>query len=142
MPQTRENHARFVPAWHFVAWPILFGLFVWAVIRLVRNPSADSIGDALLQFALLIVLVFARWFALRVQDRVIRLEEQLRFQRLFPAALLVRINEFTRQQYIALRFASDTELPELARKVLDEKITDQKTIKALIRTWRPDYMRV
>ncbi|MEO5798509.1 MAG: DUF6526 family protein [Gemmatimonadales bacterium] len=141
-PQSRENHARFVPLWHYVAWPILLGLFVWAVVRLVGNPSADTVGDVLLLFALLIVAIFTRSFALRAQDRVIRLEEQLRFQRLFPAALLVRMDEFTPPQYIALRFASDAELPDLARKVLDEKITDQKAIKSLIVTWRPDHMRV
>jgi hypothetical protein len=86
--------------------------------------------------------VYARSFALRAQDRVIRLEEQLRFQRLFPPDLLPRIDEFTRSQYIALRFASDTEVAQLARTVLDEKITAQKQIKQMIRHWRPDHLRV
>ena len=142
MPQTRENHERFVPIFHFVAGPILLGLFVWSVVRLVKAPSVDSGGAVALLFALLVVYLFARVFALRAQDRVIRLEEQLRYQRLLSADLLARISEFTIEQYVALRFASDAELPKLARTVLDQKLTDQKQIKAMISEWRPDYQRV
>lgn len=141
-PQSQANHARYVPLWHYVTTPILLGLFIWAVVRLAKAPSSDTIGDVLLLFAILVVFWYARAFALKAQDRVIRLEEQLRYQRLFPDDLLARMNEFTTTQYIALRFASDAELAELARKVLDEKITAQKQIKSMIRTWRPDYLRV
>jgi hypothetical protein len=80
-------------------------------------------------------------FALKVQDRVIRLEERLRCQRLLPADLQPRITEFAAGQLIALRFASDAELPALARKVLDEKLTERKAIKQLIKNWKPDYLR-
>jgi hypothetical protein len=76
-----------------------------------------------------------------VQDRVIRLEEQLRMQRLLPDGLKSRIGEFTTPQLVALRFASDAELPALARRVLDEKLTRKRDIKALIQTWRPDELR-
>jgi len=141
-PQTRENHERFVPIFHFVAGPILLGLFVWSVVRLIREPSVDGAGNVALLFALLVVYLFARVFALKAQDRVIRLEEQLRYQRLFPADLLARMSEFTIEQYVSLRFASDAELPKLARSVLDQKLTDQKQIKAMISDWRPDYQRV
>ena len=79
--------------------------------------------------------------ALKVQDRVIRVEEHLRYQRLFPADLQARANEFTVNQFVSLRFASDAELPALARKVLDEKINDRKVIKQLIKVWKPDNMR-
>lgn len=140
--QTRENHARFVPIYHFVTGPILMGLFIWSAVRLIKAPSADTTGDVLLLFALIVMFLFARFFALRAQDRVIRLEEQLRFQRLLPADLLARMGEFTMDQYIALRFASDAELPNLARTVLDQRLTDQKQIKAMIRDWRADYTRV
>lgn len=142
MPQTRENHERFVPIYHFVAGPILIGLFIWSVVRLIREPSVDGAGNVALLFALLVVYLFARVFALRALDRVIRLEEQLRFQRLLPADLIARMGEFTMHQYIALRFASDGELPNLARTVLDQKLTDQKQIKAMISSWRGDYARV
>ena len=142
MPQTRENHERLVPIYHFVAGPILIGLFIWSVVRLIREPSVDGAGNVALLFALLVVYLFARVFALKAQDRVIRLEEQLRYQRLLPADLIALMGEFTIEQYVSLRFASDAELPNLARTVLDQKLTDQKQIKAMISNWRPDYQRV
>jgi hypothetical protein len=76
-----------------------------------------------------------------VQDRVIRLEMQLRLQQLLPQDLRPRMREFTVNQLVSLRFASDAELPALARKVLDEKLNDRKAIKKLIRDWQPDYLR-
>ena len=79
--------------------------------------------------------------ALTVQDRLIRLEERLRYERVLPADLKARIGEFTVTQLIALRFASDAELPALARKVLDDKISERKAIKQMVKTWKPDYLR-
>jgi hypothetical protein len=76
-----------------------------------------------------------------VQDRVIRIEERLRLERVLPTDLQQRISEFTIEQLVGLRFASNAELPELARKVLDEKLNDRKAIKQLIKTWRPDFAR-
>ena len=81
-----------------------------------------------------------RLYALKVQDRIIRLEERLRMHELFSEPLKSRIGEFTESQLIALRFASDAELPALAEKALQG--LDQKQIKASIKTWRPDYFRV
>jgi hypothetical protein len=80
-------------------------------------------------------------FALSVQDRVIRLEERLRCERLLPQDLQARIVEFEPGQLVSLRFACDAELPALARKVLDEKMTDRKAIKQQIKNWRSDYLR-
>jgi hypothetical protein len=91
--------------------------------------------------ALLLLALYARTFALTVQDRVIRLEMQLRLQNLLPADLHPRIPEFTTSQLVALRFASDSELPDLARKVLAEKLSERKAIKQLIRDWQPDNLR-
>jgi hypothetical protein len=91
--------------------------------------------------ALFLAALYGRLFALAVQDRLIRLEEQLRFARLLPADLQPRIGEFTAGQMVALRFASDAELPALARKVLDEKLTERKAIKQQIKNWRGDYFR-
>jgi Family of unknown function (DUF6526) len=79
--------------------------------------------------------------ALRVQDRLIRLEEQLRYARVLPADLQPRIGEFTIAQIVSLRFASDAELPALARKVLDGKMQDRKAIKQMIQNWKADYVR-
>ena len=85
--------------------------------------------------------IAARVMALKVQDRVIRLEERLRYERLLPADLKPRIGEFAVEQVVSLRFASDAELPALARKVLDEKMMERKAIKQLVKAWRPDYLR-
>jgi hypothetical protein len=95
----------------------------------------------LLAAALVVLVFYARLFPLAVQDRLIRLEERLRSERLLPADLRPRIGEFSADQLVALRFASDVELPVLARKVLDEKLTDRKAIKKLIKNWKPDYQR-
>jgi len=83
----------------------------------------------------------ARIFALTVQDRVIRLEMRLRLRDLLPADLQPRIPEFTRAQLVALRFAGDRELPALARRVLEERLTDRKAIKAMIVDWQADHLR-
>ena len=142
MPQTYQNHTRWVPGYHFLLMPILVLNLGWSLYRLVTSFSFETVVGLLLAFGLALGFLFARTFALAAQDRVIRLEERLRLQTLLPADLQPRINEFTTSQLIALRFASDAELPDLARKVLDEKIAERKPIKEAIETWRPDYQRV
>ena len=102
--------------------------------------NTHDIG-VLMALALIVGFFSARLFALSVQDRVIRLEERLRYQRLLPADLQLRIEEFTVAQLVSLRFASDAELPALARKVLDEKLNERKAIKQLVKNWKPDYLR-
>jgi hypothetical protein len=91
--------------------------------------------------ALVLVWLYERVFSISVQNRVIRLEMQLRLQRVLPDGLRSRIGELTKDQFVALRFAGDAELPALTRKVLDERITDQKLIKLAIRDWQADYWR-
>ena len=140
--QNFANHAKFVPAFHFFAMPVFAVNFGWEVYNLVKaGISFESVMDVLVAAALLVLLFVARLFALKVQDRVIRLEERLRYERLLPADLKPRIGDFTIDQIISLRFAGDAELPALARKVLDEKLTDRKTVKQLIKNWKPDYLR-
>jgi len=140
--QKFENHTRFVPAFHFFVIPMAAINFGWQIYRWkVGEFTLDGFESMLLAAALLIGFLYARLFALRVQDRVIRLEERLRCQRLLPAGLQPRIAEFTSGQLVALRFASDEELPALARKVLDEKLTERKAIKKLVKNWKPDYLR-
>ena len=92
--------------------------------------------------ALIIVASFARVFALGAQDRVIRLEMRLRMRELLPDDLQGRINDFTPTQMVGLRFASDAELPALARKVLDENIVKATPIKQAVKDWQPDLHRV
>jgi Family of unknown function (DUF6526) len=140
--QNFSNHGRFFPPFHFFAAPILVANLIWSFFRLKPQLySAYSIFSVFVAAALLVTLFIARIMALRVQDRVIHLEERLRYQRLLPTDLQARADEFTVNQFVSLRFASDAELPALARKVLDEKIDNRKAIKRLIKVWRPDHLR-
>jgi cell division protein FtsL len=139
--QSYENHARTVPVFHFVAFPIFFINVVWSAYRAFVSFSFESVLALLLAIALVLLFFYARVFALTVQDRVIRLEMTLRLRQLLPADLQSRVNDFTVAQLVSLRFASDQELPDLARKVLEEKLTDRKAIKQLIRHWQPDLLR-
>ena len=140
--QSFANHGRFVPTYHFFAVPVFVINFVWSLFRLWNlGFSFAGIFGVILAAALFILAFQARLFALAVQDRVIRLEERLRYAQVLPANLQARCAELTIDQVVALRFASDAELPALATKVLDEKLTERKAIKQLIKCWRPDYQR-
>ena len=140
--QSFSHHAKFVPPFHFFTMPILLLNLVWSCYRWYRGHfSFDGLVTILLGVALILGFLFARLFALTVQDRVIRLEERLRLARLLPEDLKLRIEEFSVAQLVGLRFASDAELPALARKVLTEKIEGRKAVKRLIQNWRPDYLR-
>jgi len=140
--QSFSNHVKLVPSFHFFVLPVLALNLVQSVYRLVHTWfSWDATVGALTAAALVLLAFHARLFALRVQDRVIRLEERTRLERLLPNDLKPRIGEFQPGQLIALRFACDAELPALARKVLNDKLTDGKAIKKLVQTWRPDYLR-
>ena len=139
--QNFKNHARFAPAFHFFVAPVFLLNIVWSVVRVVRSFSFGTIISLLVAIALFLLALTARIFALRVQDRVIRLEMRLRMQQTLPPDLTPRIPEFTVSQLVALRFASDAELPDLARKVLQEKLTERKAIKAMVRNWQPDHLR-
>ena len=139
--QNAANHARFVPGYHYVAGTLAILNLIWAVVRAVRHPTAEAHEAILVGVILMLLFFYVRAFPLAVQDRLIRLEERLRMQRVLPADMQGRLDEFTPAQLIALRFASDAELPELAPKVLNERITDRKQIKLMIRDWRADHMR-
>jgi uncharacterized membrane protein YciS (DUF1049 family) len=140
--QNLSNHARVFPPFHFFVMPVLLVNLGWSIYRVrTYNYTFDAFLAVVVAAALILGFLSARMFALTVQDRVIRLEERLRYQRLLPADLQPRIGEFTVAQLISLRFASDAELPALARKVLDEKMTERKAIKQLVKNWKPDYLR-
>lgn len=140
--QSFENHARMVPAYHYVLAALVLAVLIWSVARLVGDPSPDRVIVVLLAVALLLTAFFAREFPLGVQDRVIRLEERLRMETLLPDDLRPRIGELTTEQLIGLRFASDEELPALVRQVLDGGLTDRKAIKRAVRNWRADHQRI
>jgi hypothetical protein len=140
--QNLANHTKFFPLFHFFVLPVLLvnlGIQVYWLKEFWN--TFRGIFNVLLALALIAGFLSARRFALSVQDRVIRLEERLRYQRLLPADLQLRIEEFTVAQLVSLRFASDAELPALARKVLDEKMQERKAIKQLVKNWKPDYLR-
>jgi len=140
--QNFENHAKFVPSFHFFAVPVFLINFLWSLYRLKKlGISFEGLFGVILAAAFVVLVFRARLFALAVQDRVIRLEERLRYAQVLPADLQARTGELTIGQIAALRFASDAELPNLARKVLDEKLIERKAIKQLIKQWRPDHQR-
>lgn len=141
VPQNFENHARVVPAYHFVTFPLFAINFFYALYEVVTDFSWGGLIMFGVSVALVLLFFVARVMAITVQDRVIRLEERLRMRELLPADLHPRISDFTVKQLVALRFASDAELPALARKVLDDKIEDQKAIKKMVTDWRADYQR-
>ena len=140
--QNFENHVRRVPNGYWATClALLFGAlgFAWVAFR---HPGIGSVSALLVALGASGAAWYARINALLVQDRLIRLEERTRFERLFPADLRERIHDFSFEQIAALRFASDEELVELARAVLAEKLEDRKAIKQRVRSWRADWMRV
>jgi hypothetical protein len=140
--QTYANHTRFHPPFHFFLAPGGIVLVILTVVNAVRHYRRFDSWILLLMAVLFFVAVFLlRANPLRAQDRIIRLEERLRLQALLSAELAARIGEFTEPQLIALRFASDQELPALAAKVLAANMPP-KEIKQAIVTWRADTFRV
>ena len=140
-PQNYKNHAKFIPVFHYIALPLLLINFLAALFRLTQNINFYALNDIGLAVALIIVAVFTRLFALKAQDRVIRLEEQLRIQALLPDALKTDAGRLTMWQIVALRFASDEELAELTQDALDHN-TSPNALKQAVKNWRPDYNRV
>jgi uncharacterized protein DUF6526 len=140
--QNLANHGKLVPAFHFFAVPVMAANMIWAIVRLwTMGISFASVFSVIVTAALLVVTFEARLFALAVQDRVIRLEERLRYEKVLPEELRWRADELSVNQFVALRFASDDELAALMRKVLEEKVDQRKAIKQQIKSWRPDYLR-
>ena len=140
-PQSYTNHTRSDPPFHFVLLPLALAAIVLSIIALVQRPGLRSALWVVLAIGLAIAATRARIYALKVQDRIIRLEERLRLALLLPEAARPRIAELTESQLVALRFASDAELPALAMRALNEGLTN-KQIKSSIQSWRADYFRV
>ena len=138
--QNFANHRRIDPWYHLVAFPLILLAFAWACLHAARRQGG-GLWEVFLAFGLLVLLFRVRIYSLRVQDRVIRLEETLRMKALLPEAWQGRIQELKPGQFVALRFASDEELPELVQTALEEHL-DGEAIKRRIRVWRPDTFRV
>lgn len=140
--QTYANHRRWWAPWHFFAMPILGINLVVVAVQFVRNPSVLTGWNLVVWIALIVALVGARYMPLRVQDRVICMEERTRLERLLPADLRARIPELRRRQLIALRFAPDAEIPELTRRIFAGELKTPSEIKRAISEWRADHLRV
>jgi Family of unknown function (DUF6526) len=140
-PQTFANHVRYDPLFHFLLLPVALISFILAVVQFVRFPGWGHGWLVVVASAAIVAILRFRIYSLRVQDRIIRLEERLRLQSLLPEPLRPRIPEVAEDQLMALRFASDAELPALVQRCLDEKLS-RKDIKKAIVNWRADYLRV
>ena len=144
--QNYRNHTRLVPGYHFATFGILTVNLLWSLYRLFRPPVAefplfDRVLAVLVAGALMSIALYARVFALAVQDRVIRNEMRERLATVLPPDLRARIGDLRRGHLIALRFAGDEELPELTRQVLDGRLAKGDDIKKAVRTWRADDLR-
>ena len=140
--QTLATHRRFIPAFHFFALPVLLiNVFVVAYY-FWRDPRFVTGWALLVAIALAVGISWSRFMPLRAQDRIIRLEERTRLERLLPADLRGRIGELTERQLIAIRFAPDDEVPDLTRRTLNGELKSPGDIKRAIRNWRADYFRV
>ena len=140
--QSFEHHAKWVPPFHFFLLPVLLINIGFSIYWCVKTwLTVGGVLNVFVAVAIFVGFGIGRGMVLKVQDRVIRIEERIRFERVLPADMHPRISEFTVDQLVALRFASNAELPELARKVLDENLKGRKEIKRMIKTWRPDFLR-
>jgi hypothetical protein len=140
-PQNLASHTRFDPGYHYFAFPVFALTFVLSIWNLIRNFGFESAWMVVVSLAAVVAVLKIRMYALKAQDRVIRLEERLRLTMTLPEPLRSRIPELTEGQLVALRFASDGELPGLVEKALAGKLRGAE-IKKMIVTWRPDYFRI
>ena len=141
-PQTFANHTRWQPPLHFFVLPVMLINVFWAVIVFVKDPNWNSGWWIIVSLALLVLVFFVRLNPLKAQDRIIRLEERLRYQQVLSPSLLQQTSALTPGQIIALRFAGDDELEELVSAVLAGKFSKNSEIKRAIKSWRADTFRV
>jgi hypothetical protein len=140
-PQNSPHHTRWDPVFHFFILPVFAITLIMTIVHLVRRPGLHSAWLIVVIIAAILAIFKIRMYALKVQDRVIRLEERLRLAALIDPALRSQIVVLTESQLVALRFACDVELPALAARAINEKLPAAE-IKKAIQNWRPDYWRV
>src|SRR5580693_4039424 len=140
-PQTLANHVRFDPPFHYFIAPVFVISWILSVVVAVRHPGFLHFWIVVFNTALIVAVTRIRQYALKVQDRVIRLEERLRLATLLPDSLRPQIAKLSEDQLIGLRFASDEELPALVERTLLGNLA-RADIKKSIKNWRPDYRRV
>lgn len=141
-PQNYQNHARYFPLVHFVVFPLLTINLIYQSVRLYQEPNWDRGMFVMLSLVFIMMAIAARMQALKAQDRVILLEESLRYQRLLPNAMAHEAAKLRRGQVIALRFSSDAELPDLVARTSAGEFTTNREIKMAVENWRADHHRV
>ncbi len=139
--QSYKNHTRLLPPFHFFVAPVLLLNFLNSLRHLWLMPNRSTGFAAIVAAALVMLALMSRVMAITVQDRVIRLEMRLRLRQVLPPDMQPQINALSPRQLVALRFASDGELPELVRDVLAGKLTTPKDIKMHVKSWQPDLLR-
>lgn len=140
--QTYQNHVRWHPPFHFVLTPILLINLIYAIVRLVQDFNVDRVEYLILAVGLILLGLLARVNALKVQDRVVRLEERLRYNEVLPKELADKTHGLRTSQIIALRFASDEELTAMIERTLNGEFEKPDQIKRAVKNWRGDYLRV
>jgi hypothetical protein len=140
--QTLENHARWHPVFHFFILPVTSINAIVMIVVAVRWFSWLAVWNAVMALALAALAVIVRFYATKNQDRIIRVEETVRLWRVLPPEMRPRIADLSTGQLIAIRFASDEEVPELIRSVLAGEVRGRQSIKKRIRNWRADTQRV
>lgn len=140
--QNFANHTRWHPLFHFFVWPVMLINFIWSVVQFVKAPGRDSGWWIVVSLTLLLLTSSVRAYSLKVQDRIIRLEEKLRYQRLLSPAVVQQTSALTVAQIVALRFAGDEELEGLMSAVVSGKLAKPRDIKQAIKNWRADTFRV
>ena len=141
-PQTFSNHTRWHAPFHFFILPVMLINFIWSIVQFAKTPGWNSGWWIVVSLALLMLTFFVRVNPLKAQDRIIRLEEKLRYQQLLSPALLEQTGALRTGQIIALRFAGDDELEDLVGAVLAGKLIKPAEIKRAIKHWRADTFRV
>ena len=141
-PQAYDNHTRWHAPFHYFLSPVMLANVVIAVVKLARDPGLDEIWWLVVSIALVVLTALVRLNPLRAQDRIIRLEESLRYYQLLPEDLARRAASLTTAQTVALRFAPDEELEGLVREVLEGRLKKPDEIKRAVRGWRADTLRV
>jgi hypothetical protein len=139
--QSYKKHARWLPLFHFFVIPVLLVNVVLELWGLVQAPGVWMLWRVVFAIGLLGLGFLSRTQALTVQDRLIRLEMRLKLRQLLPPDLQPRISDLTHRQLVALRFASDQELPELVREVLAGRLGSSRDIKMRVKDWQADWLR-
>ena len=145
MPPTQDlkNHTRREPLYLSLVFALFVNL-VLMIIRAVRHYRHNGhliLWPVVMAIVFILIVMMIRVYTLKVQDRVIRLEERLRLQSLASESELAELDSLTVRQYVSLRFASNPEVVELARRAVPENLTG-KQIKENIKSWRADNHRV